>query len=158
MISEANQKIKELNTNKDDENQTKIYFMAYELLNPEPSKAMLLYENVKFWKFRPIVTFDLMSIELKKETKSYEFALLKKFTDLLYQLQMLPNLVEIIKLVKLLWTMFNKSIFKSEAKKKSLNNILSDIELPRGLSLLQLLVNLFLFISNDYFRMVAKSN
>jgi hypothetical protein len=132
-LTEANQAIKELNTNKDDENQTKIYFMAYELLNPDPAKAMQLYENVKFWKFRPIVTFDLMSIELKKETKSYEFSLLKKFTDSLYQLQMLPNLVEIIKLVKFLSSVLNKNLYKSEAKKKSLNNILSDIELPRGM-------------------------
>jgi hypothetical protein len=133
VISEANQAIKNLNKYRDDENQTRIYFMAYELLTQDSNKVGLLYENPKFWKFRPVVTFDLMAIELGKESKESDFKLLKRFTDLLYQLQFLPKLAEIVGLIKLLTSALDKAIFKSEAKKESINSVVNSMELPKGL-------------------------
>ena len=131
-MRKANQIIKDQNTSKEGENQTKIYFLAYELLNPDKNKENLLYESEKFWKFRPIVTFDSMAIELIKETKTYEFTLLKTFSSMLYQLQLLPNLSEIIKLVKFLVRLFNKAIFKTDAKKKAIKDLIDTAELSRG--------------------------
>ncbi len=122
-----------MSTDKND-NQTKIYFMAYELLQADPEKAQLLYENEHFWKFRPIVTFDLMSIELVKETSPFMFSLLKKFTTMLYNLKLLENFPQIIKLVRFLNQTLNKSIFKSEAKNKSIKDFIDSNTLPKGLT------------------------
>jgi hypothetical protein len=55
--------------------------MAYELLNEDPAKKDYLYENEEFWKYRPIVTFELMTIELNLTTNPEHFKLLKKFTS-----------------------------------------------------------------------------
>ena len=55
--------------------------MAYELLNEDPTKIGFLYENEEFWKYRPIVTFELMTIELNLTTNPEHFKLLKKFTS-----------------------------------------------------------------------------
>lgn len=131
MLLDSNQTIKEKNSNKDEENQAKIYFMAYELLNANPAKALQLYENEKFWKFRPLITFDLMSVELSKSTRPFEYMFLKKFNSMLYNLQLLSNLSDILGLVLVLTDMLNKSIFKSEAKKKTIRQFVESNQLTR---------------------------
>ncbi len=56
--------------------------MSYELLLKNDEKRYHLYENDKFWKFRPIITFDLMSLELLNTTKNEQFKTLKKFCEM----------------------------------------------------------------------------
>jgi hypothetical protein len=112
------------------ESQSQVYFMAYELIKQEAEKSQLLYENELFWKYRPSITFELMSIELKKypnECKAHK--ILKKFSELFVPLQLLVNLPPMIKLVKMLMENFNKSIFKLNAQDKSIGELIDGIQL-----------------------------
>ena len=71
-----------MNEDSDDKENSKVYFMAYELLKQEDSKKAYMYANEDFWLYRPTITFDLMKLELKNTTKSDEFRVLKKFSEL----------------------------------------------------------------------------
>ena len=81
IVTEANDIIKEKDV-REDENQSKIYFMAYELLNKNAEKDPFIYEKEQFWKFRPSITFDMMRIEFTNSGFINQFPILKKFSDL----------------------------------------------------------------------------
>jgi hypothetical protein len=129
-INDANHEIRKLNT-KEDENQSKIYFMAYELLNEDPAKKDFLYENEQFWRYRPIVTFDLMSIEINLFTNKEQFKVLKEFSKSILKLHLLENYSEIIRLVKMLQNLLNKAIFKHSARNKSIKDFMQTSHLPK---------------------------
>ena len=132
-INDANRLIRELNS-REDENQSKIYFMAYELLNEDPLKKGFFYESEEFWRYRPIVTFDLMSVELNLTTNKEKFKVLKEFSKSIYKLQLLENYPDIIRLVKMLQTLLNKTIFKNSARNKSINDFINTNNLPKDWS------------------------
>lgn len=107
--------------------------MAYELVTEDQSKLNLLYENEKFWKYRPNISFDLMSIEfLKQNENRSRFPVVAKFIEINNQLQILVNLSQIVRLVKYFQSILTKSIFKHVARNKSIKEFLDSITLPRG--------------------------
>ena len=122
-INESNKIIREKNSN--ESTQSKVYFMAYELLNEDQNTKYLLYENEEFWRYRPIVTFDLMRIELGLTTSKEQFKVLKQFSQSFYKLQLLENYPDIIKLVKVLHSLFNKAIFKQNAQNKTIKEFIT---------------------------------
>lgn len=134
-LTEANMVIKEqmMKASCDEENQSKIYFMAYELLNPDESKSFLLYENEQFWKYRPNVSFDLMAVEFSKlNVNKLKHGTLSKFLEINHQLQLMINLSPIVCLVKLFISVLNKSIFKNKARNMSIGEFVDSDDLPRG--------------------------
>lgn len=115
------------------ESQSQVYFMAYELTNMSPTKLHHIYEQEGFWHYRPPVSFELMSIEFSKSTEhKIKHPLLKKFTDMFYQLQLLGNIVQIVRFVKVLIAQFSKSVFKPTAQEQSIREFFT--RLPKDMS------------------------
>jgi hypothetical protein len=131
-FNESNLIIQNKNS-KENENQSKIYFMAYELLAEDRERSYCLYQNEIFWKYRPIVTFDSMKIELLNENNvpKQHYKILKQFSEKIEQLQLISSLPDLIKLVKMLQKLFNKSIYRQNAQVKSINEIIESVQLPR---------------------------
>jgi hypothetical protein len=77
IISSSNEIIK-INSDQKDEAQSKVYFMAYELIDEEKERQYNIYQNEKFWKYRPLVTFEKMHVELENN-EGYQFKILRKF-------------------------------------------------------------------------------
>ena len=59
----------------------KVYFMAYEF-NDDNKISENLYENANFWKYKPEINIDIMSIQLKNQTNPEQFVKLKKFIEM----------------------------------------------------------------------------
>jgi hypothetical protein len=133
-INEANNEIQSRNQGDNDSQQSKIYFMAYELLKEPNYKDVYLYEHEKFWKFRALVTFDSMSVDLINTPDLREqFKILKKFNELKSKLKLVFNLPRIVELVNFLKKTLFKSIFKYTAQNKSIGQFFSEINLPKGI-------------------------
>ena len=133
-INEANTEIQARNQGDNDSQQSKIYFMAYELLKEPAYKEVYLYEHEKFWKFRALVTFDSMSVDLINTPDLREqYKILKKFNELKSKLKLVFNLPQIIELVNFLKKTLFKSIFKYTAQNKSIGQLFSEITLPKGI-------------------------
>lgn len=128
-INKANNQIQTLNQDGQESQQSKIYFMAYELLKEPPFKMTYLYESEKFWKFRATVTFDSMAIDLINTTHLREqFKIIKKFYELKSKLKLVFNLPDIIKLVNFLNKKLYKSIFKYTAQNKTIGQFISELD------------------------------
>ena len=132
-LNESNQLIQQQNL-QEEKNQSKIYFMAYELLNEDPTKKNHFYEHEEFWRYRPIVTFGLMTTELNLTTNKEKHKVLKQFSKSIYLLQMLDNYSDIIKLINMLHLTLNKAIFKYNAQHKSIRDFISTNNLPKDWS------------------------
>jgi exopolysaccharide biosynthesis predicted pyruvyltransferase EpsI len=112
-----------------DENQSQVYFMAYELIKPDADRAKYMYENEQFWKYRPVVTFELMKIELSKLTEQEQnrFKILRKFSAMFFQLELLANLAPMTKLVNVLMARLNKTIFKQTARDTAVGKFIDSL-------------------------------
>lgn len=119
---DANQIIRDENAKKSEqESQSQVYFMAYELVNIDPAKMHYLYEDESFWKYRPMISFELMVVELNKSKEDQAtYRILKKFADNFYRLQFLANLAPMIQLVKSLITQLSKTVRKSFSQKHTI--------------------------------------
>ena len=132
-INQANSEIQSRNEGDNDSQQSKIYFMAYELLKEPHYKEVFLYEYEKFWKFRALVTFDSMSVDLVNSPELREqFKILKKFNELKSKLKLVFNLPSIAELINFLKKTLFKSIFKYTAQNKTIGQFFSEITLPKG--------------------------
>lgn len=125
-LIQANEMIRAENAKKSEqESQSQVYFMAYELVNMDASKMHFLYEDEAFWKYRPMISFELMLVELNKSKEDQEtFRILKKFADNFYRLQLLVNLAPIVKLVKSLIEKLSKNIGKSIANENTIQSLI----------------------------------
>lgn len=121
-VSHSNQLIQEY-MGKDDSNQSKIYFMAYEILKKKNTESM--YENEELWKFRPLISFSFMSQELFNHTKQEHYKILKKFAELIGFLEVTFNLPSIIRFVNMLKKNLNKNILKYKACVTTVREFLS---------------------------------
>lgn len=104
-----------------------LYFMAYELI-PNASHSQnvsCIYEKELFWKYRPALSFNIMSIELKNTTYPKEYNFLKTFIRMKDQLEIIFDLPAIIRMINILYELLNKKIFKEYSQKKSLMDFLS---------------------------------
>ena len=74
-----------------------------------------------------------MKIELLNENNvpKQHYKVLKQFSDKIEQLQLISSLPDMIKLVKLLQKLFNKSIYRQNAQVKSIDEIIKSVQLPR---------------------------
>lgn len=116
------------------ESQSQVYFMAYELVNIDPTRNYFMYEDEAFWKYRPHISFELMSIELNKSKENQEtHKILKTFADKFYQLQLLANLPQMVNLVNLLISQLNKSVYKPVAQEMTIEEFIQ--QFPEGLRL-----------------------
>ena len=86
MIGKAAKTLK-ANENPDGGQSQALYFMAYELLPEDPTKKAVLYENPAFWKFKPNVNFETMLTEIKNSTRPEDYPVLKKFIEIVSQLE-----------------------------------------------------------------------
>jgi hypothetical protein len=105
---------------------SKLFFMAYELLS-EP-KNDYLYGDDAIWKYREIVTFNSMSIDLKNNLKlKDQFKILKKFHELQSKLNLVQfNLPPIMLLVNFLR---KKSCSQHIAQNKTIGEYLNTYRL-----------------------------
>ncbi|RMZ93472.1 E3 ubiquitin-ligase RNF213-like [Brachionus plicatilis] len=147
-LSESNRKIREKNQefSSKENSQSALYFMAYELIPMMTSKENYLYENELFWKYRPSISFDLISKEFAKvQQNKNNYAILSKFIEINFQLELLVNLGLIMQMVNLFKSEHNKNISKSKARAESLGEYLSSISVPKGWSLekIKLCVNAY---------------
>lgn len=128
-------------------NQSQVYFMAYELIKQDPNKKHYLYENELFWKYRPVVSFELMRIELNKSSDAcVQNKILKKFADTHFSLQLLSNLSDMVRLVKLLMNSLNKCIFKMNARQTSIEEFVESFDqFPTGYSKTQVYASIDCF-------------
>jgi len=129
-INKANNDIQSLNQiNGNGTQQSKIYFMAYELLKEPDFKTTFIYENETFWKFRAMITFDLMANDLKNDSDlSEQFKILKKFNELKTKLKLVAfNLPSIMKMINFLRKNLFKSYFKYTAQNKTIGQYLDEI-------------------------------
>ena len=120
---------------KDQVGNAELYFMAYELISETETNPNrnCPYENENFWKFRPVISFDSMAIELNKDTgQTKSFGVLKKFIEMKDKLEVVFYLPDIIKLVNILQKYLSKAIFKEYARNHTLRQCLNSSYLPRG--------------------------
>lgn len=115
-VSSVNNAIKKY-LEKDDSNQSRIYFMAYELTTDPNSE--FLYEMEKFWRFRPLISFNFMAQELKNTTKPEHFKILKQFAHLIDHLELTFHLPSIMHLLNLLKSQLNKRVSKYKSQNMS---------------------------------------
>ena len=84
VLAECQRCIRETSMRGKDENQSIVYFIAYELLDEDAAvKRDYLYENETFWKYRPVVTYEAMCAELASAlvpAKHHKF--LRKFVNM----------------------------------------------------------------------------
>lgn len=80
IVNEAASLLKSETSSEDDQSK-KLYFMAYELL-PEDANNSSLLEGEDFWRYQPDVNIDMLNIELTNRTQPEEYALLKKFVEM----------------------------------------------------------------------------
>lgn len=115
----------EKDQNKKEEDQSKkVYFMAYERFEDETKEAFA-YEDPKFWKYMPNVSFNMLKIELFKSTQPEQHQILKKFIEMSDKLNLLKHLPDIVKFINLLEEKYNKSLFKHYANKNSINDVIN---------------------------------
>ena len=125
-IANANACIKKY-SEKDESNKSRIYFMAYELMAEKESH--FIYENEKFWKFRPLISFDFMAHELVNTTKQEHYKVLKKFHQMTDRLELTFYLPEIVKFVHMLGSFFGKKLFKFKAQSMPLSAFMAELSL-----------------------------
>lgn len=80
VFAQANYQIKKSSLGQE-KTKSKFYMMAWELIDMDPKKDQYLYENEKFWKFRPSITFDTLRNALKSAEQS-QYLTLRNFTEL----------------------------------------------------------------------------
>lgn len=91
--------------------------MAYELTTDPNSEY--LYEMEKFWRFRPLISFNFMAQELKNTTKSDHFKILKQFAHLIDHLELTFHLPAIMRLLNLFKSKLNKRVSKYKSQNMS---------------------------------------
>ena len=135
-VSAVNHAIKKY-SEKDDSKQSKIYFMAYELVTEKNSEV--LYEMDKFWRFRPLISFGFMAQELKTTTKPEHFKVLKQFAQLVDHLELTFHLPDIMRLLNLFKSQLNKRVSKYKAQNMSVGQFFEEIgdQLPVDWSIQQ---------------------
>jgi hypothetical protein len=130
-IAQANGLIKRF-LERDDSKQSKVYFMAYELI--DETKSQVLYENERLWKFRPLVSFGFMVQEMNMQTTLEHHKVLKQFGRLAGSLELVFELPRIVGLVNMLRRLLGISIFKYKAQASSIGELIGGVELPAGWS------------------------
>ncbi len=102
-----------LNSEKDQEEDQnkKVYFMAYERLTDDTKRGHI-YENDKFWKYIPNVSFNTLKIELDKTGQPEDHVILRKFAAMSEGLNLVANLPMMIRLINLFRDTFHRSLFK----------------------------------------------
>ena len=138
LLSESNSKIRNINQEftKEENSQSTLYFMAYELISIDPSKGIHLYQNESFWKYRPKVSFDLISKQfISNEQNKRNYPILSKFIEINSQMELLVNLSHIMQMVNLFKIEYNKKIYKYEARTKSIEEFILTKNLPKDWSL-----------------------
>lgn len=113
---------------KDDSNQSKMYFMAYELIKKK--KSEILYENEQFWKFRPLVSFSFMAQELRIMTKPEQFKVLKRFAQLIDSLELVFQLPSIMEFLNMLKQTLNKRFFRHKAQACTIGELFEMKKMP----------------------------
>jgi hypothetical protein len=134
-LEKAREAIK--NNNKDNDEQSQhIFFMAYELNDDDDSNKACknVYDNKNFWKYKPRVNLTILNTEIRSQTLSDEFFLLKRFIDKEPHIKLLRNLSTIMRFLNFLQTSFNKDMFKHYAANLSIRQILRKNELPKNFS------------------------
>ena len=120
-----------------------LYFMPYELTDLKNPIEDCIYENNKFWKFKPTVSFNTIAVELINSTEPTSYILLKKFINLKDKLECVFYLPDIIKLFNQLQKYLSKTIFKEYASQNTLracleSNLFQQQETTSSLSIAQL--------------------
>jgi len=122
-----------LNSEKDQEEDQnkKVYFMAYERLTDDTKRGHI-YENDKFWKYIPNVSFNTLKIELDKTGQPEDHVILRKFAAMSEGLNLVANLPMMIRLINLFRDTFHRSLFKHYAYKHSVRDVLGSKLLESG--------------------------
>ncbi len=128
-IAQANGLIKRY-LERDESKQSKVYFMAYELM--DESKSQVLYENERLWKFKPLVSFSFMVQEMNIQTKPEHYKVLKQFGRLTDSLELVFELPTIVGMVNMLRKLLGRKIFKYKAQSYSIGELIQNVELPGG--------------------------
>ena len=81
IVTNSTKLLREESKKDNDKPNDKLYFMAYEL-SIDSNKETFLYQNPEYWKYSPIVDFQIMKNELNSNTEKDDFVLLKKFIEM----------------------------------------------------------------------------
>jgi hypothetical protein len=81
IVTTSTRILREESNKESDKPNDKLYFMAYEL-STDITKENYLYQNSEYWKYSPIVDFQIMKNELNSNTEKDEYLLLKKFIQM----------------------------------------------------------------------------
>ncbi len=112
-INQATKALQDGNTSQDPNRaDTKLYFMAYELLTVSKDKQLIVYENHDFWKYKPVVSLELLKMELQTTTEKDQFTVLKTFIEMQNVLVLLPVLMDVMKFVNYMLGSHSKWMFK----------------------------------------------